>query len=242
VNDVLGGVPILVSYCPLCGSALVFDRRIPDASKHTMNQKPTHKPAYKSTYRPTYRPTHRPTTFGVSGLLYRSDLLMYDRRSESLWSQILGRAVTGPMAGRELRIVPSSQLTWSAWRARSAGTTILSRKTGYRRGYGRFPYGDYETSRRLLYPAPVDPTHHPKMRTLGLRWKSGRTRAYPLGELKRAGVPVKETIGGHEIVVGYDATALEFQSEVPDDVDVIETYWFAWMAFYPESSVYRAAE
>ena len=132
VNDRLGGRPVLVSYCPLCGTGIVFDRRI----------------------------AGRERSFGVSGLLYRSDLLLYDRETESLWSQISAEAVTGPSRGQRLTLVRSRMLPWGTWRRRHPATTVLSRQTGHQRRYGSSPYGDYARSERLVFPA--------------LRWGSSR--------------------------------------------------------------------
>ncbi len=214
VNDELGGDSILVSYCPLCGTALVFDRKISGE-------------------------VHR---FGVSGLLYRSDLLMFDRRSESLWSQISAEAVTGPMSGQRLTLLRSHIVPWGRWREEHPDTSVLSASTGHRRAYGRSPYGDYATSARLIFPVEVDRRRHPKLRTLGLRVPSGASRAYPGAEVARAGGRVEEQFAGGSVVVEYDEQTDIFGFEVPDGVEAIEGYWFAWMAFHPESSVYVAPE
>lgn len=211
-NDTLGGVPILVSYCPLCGTAMVFDRRVGSR-------------------------THR---FGVSGLLYRSDLLMFDRESESLWSQIGAEAVTGPSRGARLRLVRSRIEPWGAWRRRHPETTVVSARTGHERRYGVSPYGDYAFSERLLYPLERDTRYHPKMPTLGLRLADGRARGYPAEELARAGGTASEDFAGRRVRVTYDPDQQVFDVEAPDDVDVIEGFWFAWIAFHPASSVFVA--
>ncbi|MEX2206454.1 MAG: DUF3179 domain-containing protein [Myxococcota bacterium] len=213
VNDTLGGVPILVSFCPLCGTGLVFDRRIAGTTRR----------------------------FGVSGLLYRSDLLMFDRETESLWSQISAAAVTGPSRGQRLSIVRARMDRWGQWRRAHPETTILARATGHARDYARSPYADYADSRRLFFPAPVDPRYHPKMPTLGLRIAGNAARAYPASELARAGSPVEEDFAGRPVRVAYDAERQVFEVSAPADVEVIEGYWFAWAAFHPESSVYTAA-
>lgn len=214
VNDELGGDPILVSYCPLCGTALVFDRRV----------------------------SGKPLRFGVSGLLFQSDLLMFDRSSESLWSQISAEAVSGPMAGSRLKLLRSRMVPWSSWRDQHPMTTVLSADTGHRRPYGRTPYGDYATSSRLLFPVARDTSRHPKLRTLGLRVPDGPSRAYPGAEVAKAGGRVEERFAGGRVVIEYDAQSGVFRYEVPEGVEAIEGYWFAWMAFHPESSVYVAEE
>lgn len=215
VNDTLGGEPILVSFCPLCGTGMVFDRRVAGKARG----------------------------FGVSGLLYRSDLLMYDRESESLWSQISAEAVTGPLLGQRLRLLRSRTDEWGRWRRDHPETTVLSRDTGHRRDYGRSPYGSYAQSRDVMFPVPRDPRYHPKMPTLGLRVPGEGARAYPASELARAGGSVEERFLGRSVRVAYDPDRQVFDVAAPPEVEleVVEGFWFAWAAFHPETSVYTAA-
>jgi hypothetical protein len=212
VNDSLAGKSILVSYCPLCGTGMVFDREVGG----------------------------KPRRFGVSGLLYRSDLLLFDRESESLWSQIAATAVTGPARGERLRLIRSRQQSWLGWRKAHPHTTVLSPKTGHVRNYARSPYSDYRDHDRLMFPAPVDPRYPPKVSTLGVRVPDGRARAYPAPEVVAAGGIVRETFAGLDIEVRYDAGRGEFEVAAPNSVSVIEGYWFAWLAFHPDSSVFVA--
>jgi hypothetical protein len=215
VNDTVGGRPILVSYCPLCGTAIVFDRRVGGA----------------------------PRRFGVSGLLYRSDLLMFDRETESLWSQISAEAVTGPSLAQRLVLLRSKLRPWGEWRRAHPDTTVLSAETGhpdYYGTYGHSPYGGYEKSKRLLFPAPVNPRYHPKMRTVGLRLPDGTARGYPVDEVRRAGGRVEETFAGHPVKIRLDPESGVFDVEAPPPVEVIEGFWFAWSAFHPGGSVFVA--
>jgi hypothetical protein len=212
VNDELGDDPILVSYCPLCGTALVFDRRM-DGRVHN---------------------------FGVSGLLYQSDLLMFDRETESLWSQIEARAVTGARMGRRLEMLRSRIVSWKTWREAHPDTSVVSRKTGYPRDYGRSPYQGYETSNRLLFPVDANRSRHLKMPTLGLRVPNGPSRAYPGEEVARAGGRVEDRFANRQVVVSYDPETKRFDYRVPDRIEVVEGFWFAWMAFHPDSDVFEA--
>jgi hypothetical protein len=212
VNDSLGGKSILVSYCPLCGTGMVFDREVAGATRR----------------------------FGVSGLLYRSDLLMFDRESESLWSQIAAVAVAGPASGERLQLLRSRQQSWRRWREAHPQTSILSPATGHVRNYARSPYGDYHENDRLLFPVRADPRYKPKAPTLGLRLIDGRARAYPAPEVIAAGGVVREVFAGFAIEVRYAADRGEFEVSAPDPVAVIEGYWFAWLAFHPDSSVFVA--
>ncbi len=214
VNDTLGGRPILVSYCPLCGTGLVFDRRIDGKTRH----------------------------FGVSGLLYRSDLLMYDRETESLWSQIAARAVTGPMMGRRLDMLRSSFQRWGEWRSEHPETTVLSKRTGHRRDYARSPYGGYARSRDLMFPAPYDRRYHPKMPTLGLRIPGEGARAYPASEVAKAGGRVEDRFLGRKVEIRYDDRRRVFEVDAPSDVEVVEGFYFAWSTFHPDSTIFQARE
>ncbi len=214
VNDLVGGEPILVSYCPLCGSGLVFERRVGGELR----------------------------TFGVSGLLYQSDVLLYDRETESLWSQLASRAVTGPADGTRLRVLRSQQVRWGDWKERHPHTSVLSPDTGYRRDYARSPYSGYASSRELYFPAPVDRRYHPKMPTLGVRLAGGPALGFPSAEIEKSGGSVTESFEGHEIVVSFDPEAGVFHTEAPPEVEVIEAYWFAWAAFHPEAAVYVGQE
>ena len=144
VNDRVGGLEILVSYCPLCGTGIVFEREA--------------------------------RRFGVSGLLYQSDMLLYDHETESLWSQIAAAAVTGPELGKRLRILRSELTRWEEWRRSHPETTVLSANTGHLRDYTRDPYEGYEKSRQLYFRVPLDRRYHPKLRTAGLRLLDGTAR------------------------------------------------------------------
>ncbi len=212
VNDTLADRPILVSYCPLCGTGLVFDRRVEGKARR----------------------------FGVSGLLYRSDLLLYDHETESLWSQIAANAVTGPSLGRRLETLRYRIMPLEDWTRLHPRTTVLTRETGHRRPYESSPYGDYAQSKRLIFPAPLDRRYHPKMPTIGLRRPEGPARAYPAAELVRAGGRVQETFDGVPVSVRFDPDRETFHVEAPAGIDVVEGYWFAWMAFHPQSSVFVA--
>ncbi len=213
VNDTLGGRPILVSYCPLCGTGIVFDRQLDG----------------------------KPQTFGVSGLLYRSDLLLYDRTTNSLWSQIPALAVAGPRTGTRLSILRSEMTRWGDWRRRHPDTTTLSADTGHRRPYGKSPYGDYAQSEKLHFPAPVDGRYHPKMPTLGIRVPGGAARAYPAVEVVRAGGTIREVFEGRRVSVSYDPDNQVFRGDAPEDLEIVEGYWFAWAAFHPKTTVFTDA-
>ena len=129
VNDVLGGVPVAVTYCPLCNSAVGFEREVEG----------------------------QVLTFGVSGLLRNSDLVMWDRQTESLWQQISGEGIVGELAGTQLVFVPATIVSWETFREEFPEGTVLSQDTGFGRSYGINPYSFYDSaSRPFLFSGEVD--------------------------------------------------------------------------------------
>ncbi|TVQ93262.1 MAG: DUF3179 domain-containing protein [Chromatiaceae bacterium] len=216
VNDEIGGQQVAVTFCPLCGTGVAFvaeDRR------------------------------GRPLTFGVSGLLYNSDVLLYDRQSESLWSQIMKQAISGPRRGERLRARPLTHTTWHAWRRAHPETLVLSTETGFRRDYSQLPYAGYETEHGLYFPVSARSNrYHPKERVLGLRVDT-EYKAYPFAELSRTTGEVRDRIGGEEILVRYDRaanSASAFSADGRHQLPAMTAFWFAWYAFHPETGVFVA--
>ncbi len=213
VNDDVGGTPVLVSYCPLCGTGMVFKAKVAGEAR----------------------------TFGVSGLLYASDVLMYDRQSESLWSQLLGQAVTGPLKGTRLSLLTSQHTTWGDWRRQHPNTRVMSDKIRSGRNYSRDPYAGYENSRSLFFPVKhMDGRFHPKEWVLGLEIK-GRYVAYPFSQLALGGGELKDTYAGVPLRIVYDADAHSARALDADgnELPSVRSYWFAWVAFHPGTEVYR---
>lgn len=215
VNDTFGGEAIVVTYCPLCGTGMAF---LADVDG-------------------------KPHRFGVSGLLFNSDVLLYDRETESLWSQLRKQAVTGSLRGATLTQIPMIQTTWRNWRQQHAETLVLSRNTGYHRDYRRSPYGDYATSRRLFFPVSrLDRRYHPKERVVGVEI-DGHFKAYPFAELSGlANSELSDRIGAKTIRLQFDVT--DRSAEVFDTEGKLLAstigYWFAWMTFHPDSEVFQA--
>lgn len=143
VNDSLAGVPVAVTFCPLCYTALVFER--PDVDGRTL-------------------------TFGVSGNLRHSDMVLWDRQTESWWQQFSGRALVGRMTGRSLKRVPSAIVSWAAFKERHPEGRVLSRDTGHKRPYGKNPYAGYDDVDRqpFMYTGAVDDRHPPMTRVVGV--------------------------------------------------------------------------
>lgn len=213
VNDRFGSDPVVITYCPLCGSGVAFHAQVRGEA----------------------------IEFGVSGLLYNSDVLLYDRKTESLWSQLLSRAVTGEMNGTRLKVLPLMVTTWEEWKQLYPETVVLSRDTGHFRDYDRDPYAGYETSQGIYFPvSKKDPRYHPKEQVLGLEIK-GQFKAYPVAELSLKAGKFKDEFAGQTFTIDYNpvSQSARFFNSLGEEIAVIRTFWFAWYAFHPETAVYK---
>lgn len=212
VNDEVNGVPILVSYCPLCGSTLVFKRDFGDKT----------------------------LTFGISGLLYQSDVLFYDHQTESLWSQLEMKAISDEMIGTEFEIFPSTLGTWKEWKKKYPDTLVLSRRTGFSRDYGRDPYTGYEGSSSIMFPVKHrSDKFHPKEKVLVV--VSGDVaKAYPFSELKKTQTPLEDRVGDKAIIISFkDGNFVEATDRSGNRIESFVSYWFAWYTFKPDTLVYK---
>lgn len=212
VNDSFAGEGIVVTFCPLCGTGMAFEARIDGRTR----------------------------SFGVSGLLYNSDVLLYDRESESLWSQIARRAVSGEMLGTSLTMVAVAHTSWADWRSRYPQTLVLSTRTGYSRDYTRNPYDGYEVSEATYFPvANKNNRYHPKELVLGLEI-DGVFKAYPFVELAKTGGSFRDQVGGSPVQVEFDAAHRTGRVLNADGVEIptVIAFWFAWTAFHPETEIY----
>jgi hypothetical protein len=210
VNDTFDGEPLAVTYCPLCGTAMVFDRRAGG----------------------------RERSFGVSGLLYRSDVLMYDRETGSLWSQLAMESVSGPAAGARLVWLPSEHMTWQAWRQRYPDSEVLSPDTGFRRDYGGTPYASYFASDEPMFPVPKSRTELPDRALVVGTIVGGEAKAYPVEDL-RSVEALDDHVGGTPVVVRYDADSRRPEVSGPEGEQLpsVVVFWFAWQGFYPETGL-----
>ena len=180
-------------------------------------------------------------TFGVSGLLYKSNVLMYDHQTESLWLQVKRRAVTGPMTGSKLRILPSSVTTWKKWRKRYPDTLVLSFDTGYRRDYSQDPYEDYYKRSRGLFSSFFKPGPGEKAKELIAGIEVGEsTRAYPIEMLRKRGKLI-DTIAGAVLSIEYDQDTdlLLIKDSGGKEIPHVVAYWFVWKGIHPDSGLYK---
>jgi hypothetical protein len=214
VNDEIGGEPVMVSFCPLCGTGIAFSARVAGQTR----------------------------SFGVSGLLYNSDLLLYDRQSESLWSQVMGKAISGPLRGEVLDRRVLDHTTWSDWRARHPDTLVLSTRTGHQRDYSRDPYPGYATDRGIYFPvARLSRRYHPKEQVLGVEI-NGVRKAYPFAELSQGPRVIDDEVGGQMLRILFDPENRTARVTAADGTALpgVIAFWFAWFAFFPETAVYEA--
>lgn len=211
------GERVLVTYCPLCLTGFIFD--------------------------PVVRGER--VEFGTSGKLWKSNLVMYDRKTDSLWSQILGEAIVGEMTGTKLPLLPSDQVRYGAWKRAHPGGEVLSRQTGATRFYGSSPYGDYFTptdfSQQLA--GVRDTRLTPEDFVFGIVVMS-RAKAYPVEAVRAAG-EVADTFQGKTFVLRFDRTLEVVQvfertpSGALERINPFSAFWFSWAAAHPGTDVYR---
>jgi hypothetical protein len=252
VNDNVGGIPVVVTYCPLCFTNQVFNR--------TVNQ--------------------IVLEFGTSGKLYNSNLVMYDRTSKSLWSQALGEGIVGKYAGIKLERIPFDVAYWKDWKQLYPNSKVLSRDTGSVRPYGADPYGDYYTSPDVLFPiSNRDDRLGLKEIIVGLE-NGGVNKAYNIQDVQNQKVINDQfnnksvalfslyplmvrvfdpVVNGQTLIFEYNSknntftdkqtgsqwnlegTSIEGQMNgnellrLPFD----EGFWFEWAAFHPKTEVYN---
>lgn len=250
VNDNIAGLPVAVTYCPLCFTNMVFERTI-DGNV---------------------------VEFGTSGKLYNSNLVMYDRLSDSYWSQAMAKGITGKYSGYELERVPFDLAYWRDWKQLYPNTLVLSTDTGSTRPYGVDPYGDYYTSPQIYFPIEhKDDRLGPKELVMGLEHDNS-SKAYKLDDLEKAKVVNDSIDGKHVLLVtlepfmtrAYDRTiegqTLEFElvdnvlidkqtgsewnidgqavsgpleGQELDRIAIDPSFWFSWATFHPDTMLYK---
>lgn len=252
-NDVIGGVPVSLAYCTLCGAGILFDT--------------------------TVEGYEQPFIFGSSGFLYRSNKLMYDDQTRSLWNQFTGQPVVGPLVGSgiELPIRPVTITSWADWLAENPHTQVLSLETGHRRDYGPgVAYNAYFSSPDLMFPARVDnDALAAKDYVFGVRAVGG-SKAWPLSAFD-GGAVINDAVGLIDIVLigdertrtvrAYRRDGVSFERAADDQGligdgrswDVTEAalvaddgqslprvaghvaYWFAWQGYLAEAELFQAS-
>jgi hypothetical protein len=253
VNDKVGGVPLAVTYCPLCFTNQVFNRTLENGQI---------------------------LEFGTSGKLYNSNLVMYDRTTKSLWSQAMSQAIVGKLAGVKLERIPSDVAYWKEWKQLYPESKVLSRDTGSARPYGADPYGNYYTNGDVLFPVSnKDDRLGLKEIVVGFE-NNGQYKAYKLQEIENKKV-INDQISGKPIALlslhpfmarayspAVDGQVLEFSFNAKDHyfidtktssvwnfegkavggqmkgkqltrIPFDEGFWFEWVAFHPKTELYK---
>lgn len=252
VNDIVGGKPLAVTYCPLCYSVVAYVREINGV----------------------------PVTFGTSGRLYNNNLVMYDRLTRSLWSQIWGAAIAGNLTGYTLQRFPVDLVSWGEWHKLYPDSLVLSSETGYSRPYSADPYGGYYANDQILFPlSHTDSRLALKKVVLGLTIES-TTKAYSLDSLIK-GV-IDDSLGSHRVTLliaengwarvfnpvvdgrelhfvysngsfidketnsvwSYDGVALSgpLAGKLLPRYPTEAAFWFAWTAFNPDTQLFAHDE
>lgn len=209
VNDEVSNDPLVVTFCPLCGSALAFDRTVDG----------------------------QVLEFGVSGKLHNNDLIMYDRQTETLWQQITGEAIVGKLFGKRLTQVSMSGMRWKQFKDEFLEGLVLSRETGHARNYDSYPYGGYETDPSPLFPMQVDSTIHPKTVIYGVE-VNDNFKAYPEEKIEKE-KQISDKVGGVSVQLLYNNGDIVVKRlDTNEEIPATRLFWFAWKAFRPETKIY----
>ena len=215
VNDEVGGIPVAVTFCPLCNSGITFDRRVAQGTLR----------------------------FGVSGKLRNSDMIMFDRETESWWQQALGEAIVGDLTGTQLQSLPSWMESWAAFKTRNPNGLVMEQPAGFNRNYGANPYVRYDSANRpFLYSGEMPPHDIPALsrvvRVVDQAWPL--TRLAAAGTLTENGITLTWTDGQAsaldtaDIAAGKEVGNVRVRdgngADVPHDV----MFAFAFHAFWPD--------
>lgn len=217
VNDMVEGQRILITYCPLCLTGYVLDPLV-------KNER---------------------VEFGTSGKLWNSNLVMYDRKTNSLWSQVLAKAIVGEMTGAKLKILPSDQLLYGNWKKKILDGEVLSRDTGATRIYGFSPYGDYfsVTNLALSLANPSDKRLPNDAFVFGII-VDGKAKAYNFELIKARGI-VEDIFQDTKIILRYDPELevvrmfKKLTDGTEERINPISGFWFSWAAAHPDTELLK---
>jgi len=215
-NDEIAGDPILITYCPLCGSGIAYESVIEVNGEKVASR------------------------FGTSGKLYNSNLIMYDEETDSYWTQIDGIAITGESIGQELKEISIDTVIWRDWKATHQDSEVLSQDTGMSRAYGVDPYGNYYENSFLFFPVDEeDDSVHPKTVIFGIEIE-GQYKAYKEEDLIEKGI-IEDTFADINIILKRDEAGIITITNIDTNEEIIKErdFWFAWYAFHPETELYE---
>lgn len=218
VNDFIQDDPILITYCPLCFTGIAFVRQI----------------------------DNEPVEFGVSGKLYNSELVMYDRKTDSYWPQTLGKAVLGLSTGKTIKKIPTDTVKWGDWKKVHSNTKVLSRDTGFIRNYdGSNPYGrkgDF-TDINLQFPLENKDSRLDAYEIIYGIELNGKFKAYKKSDLEQR-LKIEDIIGGEKIIIEFDKglKSARASKESGERIVVDTLFWFAWAAFHPDTELHTTSK
>ena len=212
VNDTIAGTPLAITWCPLCGSAVGIHRQVGD----------------------------QVTEFGVSGVLYNSDLVLYDRATETLWDQIEAKGIVGPLTDEQLRLIPVSMTQWGRWRQAHPDTLVLSADTGFEEDYATDRFAEYRESTRLFMPVSnSDDRIHPKTVVYG--FEVGESSIAFDAALLENSSSYSHEIDGEiwELRIEGDGSVSLSSADQESVYAPIRLFWFAWYTFHPQTQLAR---
>lgn len=212
VNDYVANNPIAVTYCPLCGSGIAYERII-------MGEE---------------------VEFGTSGKLYNSNLVMYDRKTDSYWTQIDGLAIVGELTGLELKPISVDTVVWRDWKVAHPDSMILSQDTGFDRLYGEDPYGNYYENSFLFFPVENESDRiHAKTVVFGIEIDNV-FKAYKEDDLKKLG-SILDNINGVDIKIERSKEGIVKITNLNTGKEIVKErdFWFAWYAFHPSTELFQ---
>ncbi len=210
VNDVIGGTPIAITWCPLCGSAVGVHREVGG----------------------------KVSEFGVSGLLYNSDLVFYDRATYTLWDQIEAQGIVGPLTGTKLKLIPVSMTRWSKWKAAHPDTLVLSPDTGFDEDYSKDHYQKYRQNDRIVFPI-INTNSAIQAKTVVYGFDiDGHAVAFTEQLLANDPEFEYELDGRSVMVATADDGSVTMRMIKSDEIySPVRLYWFAWYTFNPETEL-----
>ncbi len=213
INETITGYPIAITFCPLCGSAVAFERKVDGVI----------------------------TELGVSGKLHNSDLVMYDRYEGNLWQQITGEALVGPAARRNEKLKPIllGTTTWAQWKNDHPNGEVLSRDTGHNRNYDQYPYGTYEENDELYFGVK-GLNQKLQIKTVVYGIEIGEeSKAYPEDIINNRQT-IEDTIGTTPILIKKTRSGevKVTNTQTGEEIIPLRLFWFAWAAFHPNTQLF----
>ncbi|MFC1653502.1 DUF3179 domain-containing protein [Patescibacteria group bacterium] len=205
VNDQIENLSVAVTFCPLCGSAIVFDRRVDD----------------------------RILEFGVSGFLYESNMIMFDRQTESLWQQSTGESIMGDYLNKELSVVPAQRLSYKDVVNNHPNALIMSSKTGHSRNYTISPYGDYDNNDQFLFPTSVKNNKFPAKEIMYVLANQKSSVAFPISNLKE-GSSSTYTVNNSTYKATKNNSEITVTNQKNDTIPGYYEMWFSWATQHQE--------